>query len=511
MSAAIRPLREDLILQPHAEDAEQAVLSAMMMDAWAIEQAISRLDSSAFYSERHRRIFLAIAAISERKSVVDPLILSEELSRRGQLEAVGGKDYIGYLVDAAPTAANVEYHAGIVVDAYHRRLLGERLKDDLHSTRTGDRNAIEIVQELQSALDRLAASPREGGMALLSDIAILDLPPIEFLIDAILPAGGTGTLFGAPGLGKSFVALDLALCVASGKPFFGHIVKRCPVVFVAAEGAAGLPNRVNAWRQHHGYEDTGELGVYFATEPVQLLEGRSVSVFLSAIRKLGEPRPGLIIMDTLARCMAGGDENSTRDMGMTIAAVDRIRRDTGAAVLLIHHTRKDGDLERGSSALRGAMDAMLWLKGDDDELTIVSEKEKDAAKFTPIQVRLEPVANSCVVTPGSEMSRSGKQKLTPRHRQALLSLSRSFLSVGATLSEWMTASGITKAEERTFYRTRTDLVREGYVAAPPDKSKARGWRYTLTDSGRMAVSDNCQSSDTDCQSVRAALVDRASQ
>src|SRR5436189_6293396 len=86
----------------------------MLMDQDAIVRAAELVDEAMFYAERHRRIFRAMVAISERGSVVDPLTLSDELSRRGELEAAGGKDYIGYLVDAVPTAANVEYHAEII-------------------------------------------------------------------------------------------------------------------------------------------------------------------------------------------------------------------------------------------------------------------------------------------------------------------------------------------------------------------------------------------------------------
>src|SRR5580765_462799 len=109
---------------PYSEDAEQAVLSAMLMDQDAIVRAAELVDDSMFYAERHRRIFRSMVAITERGGVVDPLTLSEELSRKGELKAAGGKDYIGYLVDAVPTAANVEYHAQIVREkAILRRLI----------------------------------------------------------------------------------------------------------------------------------------------------------------------------------------------------------------------------------------------------------------------------------------------------------------------------------------------------------------------------------------------------
>src|SRR5882672_2184923 len=109
---------------PYSQDSEQAVLSAMLIDQDAVLRAVEHVDDTMFYAERHRRIFRAMVTITERGSVVDPLTLSEELSRRGELDAAGGKDYIGFLVDAVPTSANVEYHAKIVREkAILRRLI----------------------------------------------------------------------------------------------------------------------------------------------------------------------------------------------------------------------------------------------------------------------------------------------------------------------------------------------------------------------------------------------------
>ena len=109
---------------PWSEDAEQAVLSAMLMDGEAALRAIEVIDDTMFYREGNRRIFRAMSALQERGDVIDPLTLSEQLSRSGELQASGGKDYIAFLVDAVPTSANVEYHARIVREkALRRRLI----------------------------------------------------------------------------------------------------------------------------------------------------------------------------------------------------------------------------------------------------------------------------------------------------------------------------------------------------------------------------------------------------
>ncbi len=109
---------------PYSEAAEQAVLSAMLLDSDAMLRATEYVDESMFYRESHRRVFRAMIALSERGEVIDPLTLTEELSRKNELEAAGGREYIAYLVDVVPTAANVEYHAKIVREkALRRRLI----------------------------------------------------------------------------------------------------------------------------------------------------------------------------------------------------------------------------------------------------------------------------------------------------------------------------------------------------------------------------------------------------
>jgi len=109
---------------PWSEEAEQAVLGAMLLDPDAALKAVELLDDEAFYRDAHRRIFRTMTRVVERNDVVDPVVLREELMRTGDLEAAGGTDYIAELLDVVPTAANVEYHARIVRDkALRRRLI----------------------------------------------------------------------------------------------------------------------------------------------------------------------------------------------------------------------------------------------------------------------------------------------------------------------------------------------------------------------------------------------------
>src|SRR3989475_6717249 len=109
---------------PWSNEAEQAVLGAMLLDQDGALQAAELLDDTMFYREGHRLLFRAMVALVERGDVIDPVTLRDELQRRGDLDRAGGMEYLGGLIDVVPTAANVEYHAKIVRDkAVLRRLI----------------------------------------------------------------------------------------------------------------------------------------------------------------------------------------------------------------------------------------------------------------------------------------------------------------------------------------------------------------------------------------------------
>src|SRR2546425_11690548 len=101
---------------PWSNDAEQAVLGAMLLDQDAALKAAELLDDTMFYREGHRLLFRAMSALTERGDVIDPVTLRDELQRRGDLDRAGGMEYVAALIDVVPTAANLDYHVRIVRD-----------------------------------------------------------------------------------------------------------------------------------------------------------------------------------------------------------------------------------------------------------------------------------------------------------------------------------------------------------------------------------------------------------
>jgi len=477
MATALSIDGDPVLPLPRSDDEEDAVLSACFMDSGAVACARSLLKPVDFVGRGNADMFAAILAVDARGEAVDPITVADELHQRGKLDAAGGKLRLGWLTDAIPTAVNVEYHAGIVLRTSKARAMAERLERELVGLREGRRDPVVAATELSRAfVPLIASSARRQGF--LDDEAIQQLPQPIFLVDGLLPAGGSAELHGAPGVGKSFLALAMAACVQTGHGFFGRPTRPGLVIYVAAEGSAGLGPRLRAWKEEHGI--TRPLGIRFRTAPVQLLNEMEVGRFIADIRALDEA-PALIILDTLARCLVGGEENSAKDMGLAVAAIDRIREATGAAVLVIHHSRKDGETERGSTALRGAVDAMLAVKGEPGSLRLTCEKMKDAPEFAPVDFRLKPMGESCVAIGITTPWDRSSPDLSKNHRLALESLARDFLAEGALASEWEAASKVPRA---SFFRVRTDLVTWGYASI--DK-RGRGGRYTATDSGRRLL------------------------
>lgn len=300
--------------------------------------------------------------------------------------------------------------------------------------------------------------------------ALDTLPPVSWHIEGEIPQHGFGALFGPTGSGKSFFILDRALILAQS----------APVVYVAAEGAGGYAARKLAWCKHHG-QAAGQL--YFVGAAVNMCEGGDVTAFIEAIQPLS---PALVILDTLARCMVGYDENSARDMGQFVAGCDRVRSATGASVLVVHHTGKaQNGVERGSSALRAACDFMLGLTNDDGAITLACEKLKDATPFDPRGLRLVTVETgrtlpdgspetSCVILPGDKVELRGT--LTATGRRVLEMLNNDiFIEPGAKSQQILSALQL---KESTLYYVLGALKRDGFV-----RQDQRGNPFYITEEG----------------------------
>lgn len=223
-------------------------------------------------------------------------------------------------------------------------------------------------------------------MQLLSFVQASNLPdwePPHELIEGMLIERTMSVVYGDSNTGKSFLVLDMAAHVSIGLPWFGRQVKRGAVLYLAAESPKSIQNRSRALADKL---DTKLDNLFITDCPVDIFDENGDTKAIVDTTKAIEASYGvnivLIVVDTLARAMGGGDENATKDMGVLVQHSDMIKDRTDAHIMFIHHTGKDQSRgARGSSALRAATDTEIEVSdagnGAPKEFKVTKQRDLD--------------------------------------------------------------------------------------------------------------------------------------
>jgi hypothetical protein len=257
--------------------------------------------------------------------------------------------------------------------------------------------------------------------AIAARLGGIDAPPAlggRYLVKGLLDRGSMSVMFGESNVGKTFVALDLALHVAAGADWHGRrAADPGDVLYVAAEGGGGFRNRLAAFRQSRPeIADAAAAGFHWHAGALDLfnpIDARAI-VWAAGIWNLR-----LVVIDTLARCIGDGDENTAKDMGRIVTACDHIRAATQSHVMVIHHSGKDASRgARGSGSLRAACDTEIELARDGATITGRAVKQRDMGISAPFAFTLRDVeigtdedgdgVTSAVVDPAEPVTRKPK-------------------------------------------------------------------------------------------------------
>jgi hypothetical protein len=202
---------------------------------------------------------------------------------------------------------------------------------------------------------------------------------VPWLVNKLIPANSFAILYGKPGTYKSFIALYLSAHIATGGTVFsGRVATKGDVVYIAAEGRGGLHQRWAALRDH--YDFPSDTPLYFVEAALDLRESDQDYIELVDAIKSRSANPRMIVVDTLARTFGGGDENDASEMSRFINTQGALQQEFGCAVLAVHHSGKDEARGmRGSSALLGAADVVMFLSRDVETNggTVLVQKMKD--------------------------------------------------------------------------------------------------------------------------------------
>lgn len=191
----------------------------------------------------------------------------------------------------------------------------------------------------------------------------------NWLVHELLGLGDFSVVSGAPNTSKTFLALDIAMHIAMSKDWGGKRVEPGAVVYISCEGSRRFAYRVEAFRQKYGIDDAKASSIPFGliNVPVDLLNPQAdldeVIQRVVAFAAMRKQPLRMIVIDTLARAMGGGDENSPKDMGAFIQNVDYLRTHADTHVMVVHHIGKDAERgSRGHSSLLGAVDTEIRIQ-----------------------------------------------------------------------------------------------------------------------------------------------------
>ncbi|GGZ56043.1 hypothetical protein GCM10008101_06810 [Lysobacter xinjiangensis] len=289
----------------------------------------------------------------------------------------------------------------------------------------------------------------------------IQIQPIDWLIDGWIAKDSLAGLVGPSGSCKSFLAIDWACRVATGTPWNGCDVQRGAVFVIAGEGRNGLRKRIEGWSFHTGVSIEG-APLFIASTMPPLADGFGGVHVIAEIEELtdelffncGGIEPSLIVIDTVARAMAGKNENSAQDVGELIACMDLLRDRWGATVLAVHHTGHDASgRARGSSSFYAALDSEVLMKPRANALELKQTKAKDWQPPHPILLKPSPVF---VTVPGTDtqtttlvLMNGGKAERPADRDGAVRELREQGLSVRAIGKELeMSKSAVERALKR---------------------------------------------------------------
>jgi KaiC/GvpD/RAD55 family RecA-like ATPase len=306
------------------------------------------------------------------------------------------------------------------------------------------------------------------------------------LIKGLIGRGTTVMIYGEAGCGKTFLTLDLALNIAAGRNWFGM---KTPlpgkVIYVAAEAGRSIKNRVAAWAMENEVDDVDFRAV---VSPVDLCHPRGGDVD-RLIEAIGGA--DVVIIDTVSRALAGGNENAPDDMGAFVTALDAMRDSLACTVIVVHHIGKDSSRGgRGHSLLHCAVDTEIEVERCDDISLARVTKQRDGPGGAEYGFRLKPVVlgmdedhdvvTSCVVE--REGIPDKKRVLGMRAQDALELLNRLMAQHGLMLDGegWVEVAAWDEATKDLFRgnrmakkRAKDELKAKGYVEFSPGDDRVR--------------------------------------
>jgi hypothetical protein len=387
---------------------------------------------------------------------------------------------------------NIEYAVDRTFAFIKRRNLEitrEQLGDYLEN------NKIELADKLLSEYQE--SKPVEK--SILKKIGELEVKAPEWIIEDLFEKDSTSIIFGDPGTGKSFIALDIGASIAAGVDYHTHRIRNNgPVVYICGEGQATIARRCRAWEIYHEVS-LKDYPFYILEAPIQISDEKSLAPLIQELKEISisDGQPSLIIIDTWAR-LFGGEENSNSDTSKAIAVLDKIRAPYKCSVLIIHHSGiADKTRGRGATSLNGAVDNAFQVKKNNDEIVMSSTKRKDGPKPENMAFNLNDVnlniknehgrmiESAVLILDGNYVEEKKSNSFRGKTQTTLDALKEVIAETDekATYALWKAKANEHGVKVSTFEGNRKKLIEQNYVLKNRDDFYIFGPSYPTTTTG----------------------------
>lgn len=322
-------------------DAERAVIACLLHDSVSIARAAACLKPADFFRKAHRTIFTAALTLHSRAEPVDLLTIVNALRDNNELVAAGGPGAIARLAEFPAVPANLEAYARLVRRAHagrERVRIGEALMNGASSDPTLARDLLTQLDRIESDIEQVVRPAEAWAAQAINarDLLAITLPPLEsFLGSGLLPTGELAFLTGHSGVGKTFLTVQLMSALSCGHTFCGLATRETRVGLVETEmPLASIQARLAALDPQRS--NTSNIVIHCPNDALRLNE-RDSQLRLVALVKTHNL--GVLFLDPFNR-LHDLDENSGSDMGHVLEGLHAVRRESGAALFVLHHVRK---------------------------------------------------------------------------------------------------------------------------------------------------------------------------
>jgi replicative DNA helicase len=372
----------------------------MLIDADAVAKAIEVVEVDMFYREANRRLYRAMRRLFERGEAIDPVTLTEELRGSDELDSVGGPAYLAELIEAVPTAANIEYHGKIIREKALVRRLIEASTDTIRDAFASGADAVEdTLDRAEQRIFQISESGRRKGFVWIKEILWPAFEHIERLqeaegavtgvpsgfpdldnLTAGFQPGDLAVIAGRPSMGKTSLVLNIMQHVAieDGKPvaFFSLEMSKEAIVqrLLCAEGQVNSSNLRRGKLSEQEFMQLATAAGHLNTAPIWIDDTPAITaleVRAKARRLRAEVDLALIVVDYLQLMRGPRSENRVQEISAISGSLKAVSKELNVPLIALsqlsrapeqrtEHRPQLADL-RESGAIEQDADLVLFI------------------------------------------------------------------------------------------------------------------------------------------------------